>query len=548
MSDFTVQFVEGIIPASTSSVDINSPTFDQLKDVAKAFFIPAVYPQQTACIGRTTGTIDDSFFNIIGHATLVDLDTVRFTDGSTKAVNTRCGTNLLEYVGPTGGPNEVIVRAIKTFTAAVGVDPAESSAITGISNINNVVPFAFMYGDANGPDYRNHFASVEVVNNGTNNVVRVHRQQTTDGLNFVVYVVEFVGSNWTIQKVSHTFAAGNTNEDVTISSVPAANSFVYSTLKSTGNTPAQNLFYVWQTSNTNLRHRVLTLAGTVQQTISYVISNPQLSVQHVGADPDGTSDIAATGTEPETRNVSCSAVPDITQAMVTGFCGQDTATATSRTATPTLFNLTTTTNIQLRRGTSVGGSEYKLSVIDWSAVSGGQIDSVSQITAGQSFTIVGSFGSSPTVKINGVTQTVTASNSTSITCTAVLGSNRYDTEYTLTVAFGGVTISPADPVTYLAPVTADFVTLLTLANTANRITASGDLAVGDQIEWSLVVGGGTSDVIVYNDAAFSVAAGVSAFTVRIHDGNDWGISAVQQVAAPVPPKTRALSCPTPTPL
>ena len=71
----------------------------------------------------------------------------------------------------------------------------------------------------------------------------------------------------------------------------------------------------------------------------------------------------------------------------------------------------------------------------------------------------------------------------------------------------------------------------TLATEGDRITAIPDLASGDQLEISNVVGGTISDVTVNADASFSVLAGVTAFDVRVNDGT-WSSVATQYVAEP----------------
>lgn len=86
-----------------------------------------------------------------------------------------------------------------------------------------------------------------------------------------------------------------------------------------------------------------------------------------------------------------------------------------------------------------------------------------------------------------------------------------------------------------APAGKNYVDLTSLADPADRLSASAELVVGDQIEWSNVVGGAIGDVTVYPDASFSFVAGVTAFDFRVHDVvTGWGTIATVSIVGVVP--------------
>lgn len=155
-------------------------------------------------------------------------------------------------------------------------------------------------------------------------------------------------------------------------------------------------------------------------------------------------------------------------------------------------------------------------------------------TNGSSLTINGSnFGSSQGtggVTADGTGWTETSWSATAIAVTVALNEERYGTNVSLVVVDGNgissngynVQIQPASGVAY--------VNLSgTLASTGNRITAIPDLASGDQLEISNVVGGTISDVTVNADGSFSFADGVTSFDVRAHDGTEWGAVGTQDL-------------------
>lgn len=548
MADFQIQFLESIIPGSDADLDVGSPPLIGLNNFDKTFLVPASYPHTTAGNGRASGGAqDDTLANVCTEAQLLDIDTVRFTDSTaSSSFNNLVGCHVVEYRGPNGGPNEVIVRAVKVFSSTA--QSFDSSAISGISDINKCVPFTFLRSGINNQTVGEHFAAVEIVNDGTNNVVRVTKQAAAGNTLFVTcYVVEFVGSNWTVQKVDHTFAGAGANEDVAISSVGnVADAFIYTIPKLTNSRPDRSTFYAWLSSTTNLRHWLAATTGTNPRVISWVISNPQLNVAVYGANPDGTSDLAATGSAPETRDITVTAVPDFqNQTMVLGYAGSLHNTAINVPSIVTMMNMTSSTNLRLRRSISNGGTEYKIQVIDFSGLLSGTINSVTPVVDTQQFTISGVFSNVTAVKINGVTQTIESSDATSVVCTCVLGTNRYGVPYDLVVTDSGVPLTFSD-LEIGVPAGKDFVNLAPpLADSARRLATLPDLSGFEQIEWSLVIGGAVGDVIVYTDAAFSTSPAVTQFSFRAHDGTEWGSLGVQLVSAPIPPKTKALSCPIP---
>lgn len=530
MSDFTIAFREGVIPGNDFDVDVSVAT----SDVTKAFLIPSMYPQQSAGVGRASGgASNDTLSNALATANLIDADTITFTDGdNSSSHNNLVGCHLVEYTGPAGGANEVVVRAIKVFSGTAA--QFDSTAIAGIADINKCVPFVFVGGTLNSGAWTSHAGTAQVVNDGVNNVVRINKTNGTNTLNVVAYVVEFVGSNWTVQKITHNYAASNTDENEVISAVTLAKTFIYNTWKPSQNLPRDATHLVWLSSTTQLRHRVRGSVSGTPVSISYVISNPQLNVQVIGADPDGTEDLAATGTSPEVRDLTITEVPNINQCIVLGFAGSYVNAAQNRPSVCTLFNLTSGTNLQLRRSVSDGGTEYKIQIIDFTNVIGASIDSVTALVDGSNFTITGNFGAltGNGVTLGGVVQAAVSANSTTIVRTSTLGTLKYGVGYDLVVTAGATLTVPGTQIG--VPAGKNYVDLSTLATSGQRITATPDLAPGDQIEWSNVVGGTINDVTVASDGTFSCSAGVTAFTVRVNDGTGWGTTAVQDVTQVAP--------------
>ncbi|MGE4074977.1 MAG: IPT/TIG domain-containing protein [Reyranella sp.] len=156
-----------------------------------------------------------------------------------------------------------------------------------------------------------------------------------------------------------------------------------------------------------------------------------------------------------------------------------------------------------------------------------------------SLTITGTgFGSSQgtgNVKIDGATQTVTAWSDTSITVTVVRGSTtKYGVSVNLVVTANGGASSSPYALTSLQPQSGWAYVNLGTPNTTSsyRITASPDLASGDQLAYQTISGG----VEVFTDATFSAGSGVTAFDVEAWTTTDgWGATATQTVGGTAVP-------------
>ncbi len=134
-----------------------------------------------------------------------------------------------------------------------------------------------------------------------------------------------------------------------------------------------------------------------------------------------------------------------------------------------------------------------------------------------------------------VAQDINSQNATTINCDTVfdagVGPHLKYGNATLEVTNGDAQ-SDTIVISIATPTGVSYVDVGTPNTTAaNRITAVPDIASGDQLEISSVVGGAISDVTVYTDATFDCALSVTAFTVRCWDAGDstWGDAGVQTV-------------------
>lgn len=188
-------------------------------------------------------------------------------------------------------------------------------------------------------------------------------------------------------------------------------------------------------------------------------------------------------------------------------------------------------------GTSVSYSTRLNVYVTYTAsASGPAVSSVSDTTPahGSSLTITGTnFGATQgagTVDIEGDEQTVTSWSDTSITITVDRGLSKYGVAVDLVVTDDAAAASDPFALTSLTPPSGwAYIDLTTPNATAdNRITATADLASGDQLAYETVSG----TVDVFADATFSVSGATTEFDVEVWTSPDgWGAVATQTLSS-----------------
>lgn len=138
----------------------------------------------------------------------------------------------------------------------------------------------------------------------------------------------------------------------------------------------------------------------------------------------------------------------------------------------------------------------------------------------------GSNTGSAGLTIGGVAQTITGWTSTLITYTANRGTNLDNVAVNAVVTDNNSVASNSYALTGFAPPSGYYVVALTSVNStaAYRITAAGDLAIGNQLEWD------NAFVTIYADGTYVADPTVTSFNVRVGVTTDgWGALAVQSV-------------------
>jgi len=220
-----------------------------------------------------------------------------------------------EYVGPSGGANEFVVRQHMAFSLGDGTASSTSAAVTGVDDIADCVPFiAGLSHDGTGLTWDQVNATAKMVtDSGTK--VTVDVDDGTGTALVYVELVEFTGGNWTVQNsIEHDQASSFATETETITAVSAwTNAFIEHQWRGVQVTQNRITGICWPGSTTSA---VRFWAHASQYCMAHVVENSEISVEHLDTVAGGATDHPAGSASPQTVTTALAAVPDLRHAAV----------------------------------------------------------------------------------------------------------------------------------------------------------------------------------------------------------------------------------------
>ena len=164
------------------------------------------------------------------------------------AFNKRLGAGFFGGEGAGGGDNEFIVRNQGTHTFNAG-GTSETEPVTDADATTKLV--GFVTGVANPDGSRSNYDTGLVTMSFPNlTTLQIDRGRSGTAIEVSYAVVEFVGAEWTVQRVQHTYGSTN-QEDVAVPSVPESNSFIHAQKQNNADLPGLDEFghQVWVSDN-----------------------------------------------------------------------------------------------------------------------------------------------------------------------------------------------------------------------------------------------------------------------------------------------------------
>lgn len=370
MADIKVQHGNASIPLSTASVTITAGTdYTAPASLSNAFI-------RIVGIDYTGAGCEDSDFaggagrnavSVSNPGNLLTSITFERTDATSGPIN--ISYEIVEYTGSVGGENEFVVRHQENI-AGITTLTVDSATVSGVVTDADVVVFITGFevvGSAGRGDSGSGKFTWEYV--GASNVARGTQGNTTRSCDVSIAVVEFTGSNWTVQRIAHQFTSGGVTETEAITSVGAVtNAFLHpqSRFSASNIGPDDAGLECWLSSATELSFLTTNVADATHDVITWVVDNPNMTVQHVsGARANG-----AGGASPDvwTETISNTA-STIEELSVMGECGRSDATNDTHLLMIS-FEVTSLTQVTLTRGRDTSNRDYRFSVVEWPTAGG----------------------------------------------------------------------------------------------------------------------------------------------------------------------------------
>lgn len=273
---------------------------------------------------------------------------------------------ILEHIGPTTGPNAFIVHSLTSVGQSKLLDTELTDDFTFASatppaNIANCVPILCgVRHDGTGLTWDQSKLKLECLNNGSADVCRVTREDSTGEVAFEIRVIEFSGDNWNVQKFSITHAGGT--ESTTITSVTAWTQAFAVISSSTTDPNDESVSAMVFPGASATACKVHIDSGATAKSVVYIVDNPDIKVWHDDS-VDGTLVTLASGANGDTYTFG-GEVTDMRHASV--FVTSASTDASANYPRPFLsYELTARDTVDTFRARTGGTMEFAIAVIDW---------------------------------------------------------------------------------------------------------------------------------------------------------------------------------------
>ncbi len=368
-----VKVQRGVVNFGASADTDTSLSFDSVSALTAGFarLSNTLHTSGGRSAGSTTSYNND---DVGTRCELTAVGTVTLTRLSAGDNNDRRhAVQILEYVGEAGGDNEFIVRQIEEVTIANAASSNNSSDVA-VTTVGDCVPFICGVTHPGAGRLWGHAAfTAEIVDAGSGNAnILLTRGTTTSAAIVVVAMVEFTGSNWTVEETTHTFSSAGANEESTLTTATGAwnTKFIVPSHRLPEHGLDEIGYNVWPGSGTNkVYHRLRSGASTAgsHHCVSYVVQHSDLVVDHIDSIVDTETEHPTGSASPQTINVTVATqdATDTTYVIGTADCN---GTGTAYPRPMWNYRLTSTTNVEWWRGRHGQASDWALQTIDLSGL------------------------------------------------------------------------------------------------------------------------------------------------------------------------------------
>lgn len=356
-NDFKVQ--RGVATVAGNTVVLNAPAdFDAVASLNYAF-VRITNSQHTGA-GDDVGGGNQNADDTTAHIEFNSTSQITITRLGTGSPNTRVCWEIVEYIGTPGDDNEFIVReqGVHTFTGGVAT---ETNAFTGASGTAQLV--GFVTGVANPDTGRNDYESGLVTTSFDDaSTLRFTRGSADDAIQVSYAVVDFIGANWTIERISHTYTAAGAAEQEATAVTDLSTAFIHAQKRNDADLRGLDEFghQVWLSAANAVSFQLRSGATTPngQTSVAWIISNPDMTVTR------SNGNIATGGAEPLTATLNIVAVSDLTNTSL--FWNNDVSgTGVAYPRPMVAVRLTAVDTIEYWRSDTGQTVDYRYEVVEW---------------------------------------------------------------------------------------------------------------------------------------------------------------------------------------
>lgn len=286
---------------------------------------------------------------------------------------------IIEYIGASGGANEIKVRSVGAATY-VNTGLTVNGSSTSVSNKNKVAVFITGQNSIENSSPKKISGGQSTADwDSTSSLPVFTRGVTQTSANSLSYaVVEFTGANWSVQRVEHNFSAAGVTETQAITDVgTTTRAFFHAQFRRTGSDAFDNAGpEIWLASSTQADFLLDSNANnpTNKYSVLWIVSNSdtgmnsQMKVQHLSGQRNPTDISDATGlsgSKEDEWHLPITAVGDITDTSIMGENGRSAGTGSTVPVGWISLYLYTTTSTKLYQSDDSEIQNYRFQIVEW---------------------------------------------------------------------------------------------------------------------------------------------------------------------------------------
>jgi hypothetical protein len=282
--------------------------------------------------------------------------------------NTRVYWEIVEYIGPTGGDNEIKVRHQGELAYTTTSLTATTSAAAGIVDDTDVV--VFITGQRNpAANLTNYHAGISTAAwNASADTASFTRGVTGTLAAVVSYaIVEFTGANWKVQRSQHTHVAAGAVETESITPVNDIGRAFIHAQKRTGDGQVDEFGHqVWFNNASSISYSIISTAATpsTHVSVAWVIENTQTTGNPMIVTRGGTN-IPAGGAEPSTFSFAIGKTLDSLSESSIFFNMWGAGNTTSFPRPIMGATIASTTHYELWISDTGSSRDYRTEIVEW---------------------------------------------------------------------------------------------------------------------------------------------------------------------------------------